>query len=64
MFLGWDWGFQVEDDLKTPIFWGFLLKSALKVNRLALRESVFLVVMMMVIVIMMMTVVRMILIMH
>ena len=40
MFLGWDWGFQVEDDLKTSIFWGFLLKSALKVNRLALRESV------------------------
>jgi hypothetical protein len=34
MFLGWDWGFQVEDDLKTPIFWGFPLESALEVNKL------------------------------
>ena len=32
-------GFQVEGDLKTPIFWGFLLESALEVNKLALRES-------------------------
>jgi hypothetical protein len=39
VFRGWDWGFQVEDDLKTPIFWGFPLESALKVNKLALRES-------------------------
>ena len=34
MFLGWDWGFQVEDDLKTPIFLGFPLESALEVNKL------------------------------
>ncbi len=24
VFLGQDWSFQVEDDLKTPIFWCFL----------------------------------------
>ena len=52
MFLGWDWGFQVEDDLKTPIFLGFSLESALEVNKLALRESLSLVLMMMIIVVM------------
>jgi hypothetical protein len=40
-FLGWDWGFQVEDNLKTPIFWGFPLENALGVNKLALKESLF-----------------------
>ena len=43
MFLGWDWSFRVEDDLKTLIFLGFPLESALEVNKLALRESLSLV---------------------
>jgi hypothetical protein len=34
VFLGEDWSFKVEDNLKTPIF-GFLLESALEMNKLA-----------------------------
>ena len=48
MFLGWDWSFRVEDDLKTLIFLGFPLESALEVNKLVFKESLSLVVVMMV----------------
>ena len=43
VFLGEDWSFQVEDDLQNSSFLGFPLESALEVNKLALRESISLV---------------------
>ena len=42
VFLNEDWNFKVEDNLRTPIF-GFLLESALEMNKLAFfLEKVFL----------------------
>ena len=50
VFLGWDWGILGWRWPQNSYFLGFPLDNALEVNKLALRESLSLVVMMVVIV--------------